>query len=152
MNDRFVYVTYIRTTKEKLWEAITTPEFTRQFWFGFHNECSWQKGASWKLIAADGWVADAGEVLEIDPPNRLVLRWRNEFIPENKADGDTRCTFDITNDGDVVKLVVTHEADKPHRHIQAVSNGWPQVLSSLKTFLETGQSLPRTDRLPAKAA
>ena len=69
----FVYVTYIRTTPEKLWRALTEPEFTRKFWVDTVQECEWKAGASWKLMAPDGRVADAGEVLEIDPPRRLVL-------------------------------------------------------------------------------
>jgi uncharacterized protein YndB with AHSA1/START domain len=144
----FVYVTYIRTDPERLWQALSKPEFTRQYWFGAHQESDWKPGASWTLVFADGRVADAGEVLEIDPPRRLVLKWRNEFRPEVKAEGYTRCTFEIERDGEMTRLTVTHEADKPHKLIDAVSQGWPKVLSSLKSLLETGSALPRTDRLP----
>ncbi len=144
----FVYVTYIRTTPEKLWEALTRPEFTRRYWFGSHQETGWTTGSPWKLMFADGRVADAGEVLEVDPPRRLVLKWRNEFRPELKAEGYTRCTFEVERDGEMVKLTVTHEADRPHKLIEAVSKGWPKVLSSLKSLLETGEGLPRTDELP----
>jgi uncharacterized protein YndB with AHSA1/START domain len=144
----FIYVTYIRTSPERLWDALTQPEFTRQYWFGSHQETNWTVGSSWKLVFADGRVADTGEVLEIDPPRRLVLKWRNEFRPEVKAEGYTRCTFEIEPEGEMVKLTVTHEADRPHKLIDAVSIGWPRVLSSLKSLLETGQGLPRTDNLP----
>jgi uncharacterized protein YndB with AHSA1/START domain len=93
-------------------------------------------------------VADSGEVVEIDPPRLLVLRWRNEFRPELKAEGHTRCTFEIERESDMVKLTVTHEADHPHKLIDAVSTGWPRVLSSLKSLLETGEGLPRADDCP----
>jgi uncharacterized protein YndB with AHSA1/START domain len=145
----FVYVTYIRTTPEKLWDALTKPEFTRQFWFGMHQDSEWTQGASWKLVFGDGRVADTGEVVEIDRPRRLVLKWRNEFRPELKAEGFTHCTLTIEQEGELVKLTVVHEADRhPHKMIEAVSGGWPRVLSSLKTLLETGEGLPRTDKPP----
>lgn len=144
----FVYVTYIRTSPDRLWEALTTPEFTKRYWFGSHQETDWKVGSSWRLVFPDGRVADTGEVLEIDPPRRLVLKWRNEFRPEVKAEGYTRCTFEIDREGEMVKLTITHEAERPHKLIEAVSNGWPRVLSSLKSLLETGEGLPRTDELP----
>lgn len=146
---RFVYVTYIRTSPERLWDALTQPDFTRRYWFGMHQESDWKQGSSWQLIFGDGRVADTGEVVEIDPPRRLVLKWRNEFRPEVKADGHTRCTFTIEPEGEIVKLTITHEADRPHKLIEAVSGGWPRVLSSLKSLLETGEGLPRTHKPPA---
>ncbi len=139
----FVYVTYIRTTPENLWEALTNPEFNRKYWFGYYQESDWKAGSSWKLIFADGRIADSGEVLEASPPKRLVLKWRNEFRPELNAEGHTRCSFNIESEGEMVKLTVLHEADRPHRLIDAVSDGWPAVLSSLKSMLETGEPLPR---------
>ena len=141
-SDRFVYVTYIRTTPEKLWEALLSPEFTRTYWFGVTHESEWKKGSSWKMVFADGTVGDAGEVLEIEKPKRLVLRWRNEFKPELRAEGYSRCAFDIEGNGNVTKLTVTHEIDKNgSKFIEAVSGGWPKVLSNLKSLLETGEVL-----------
>jgi uncharacterized protein YndB with AHSA1/START domain len=144
-SDRFVYVTYIRTTPEKLWDALTKPEFTRAYWIGVTHETSWEPGAPWKLKFADGRIADAGEVVEIDKPRRLVLKWRNEFKPELKAEGYSRCTFEIEQAGErgeTVKLTVTHEIDTPKsKFIEAVSGGWPIVLSGLKSLLETGNAL-----------
>ena len=87
----FVYVTYILTTAEKLWSALLAPEFTRQYWFGMHMVSQWHQGAAWKLVFPDGRVADTGEVLEVDPPRRLVLRWQNEFRPALKAEGPAQC-------------------------------------------------------------
>jgi uncharacterized protein YndB with AHSA1/START domain len=150
-DSRFVYVTYIRTTPEKLWRALIEPEFTRQFWAGTWQECAWKVGASWRLLIPDGRVADSGEVLEIDPPRRLVLSWRNEFKPEMRADGYSRMTYTLEPQGEVVKLTVLHEIDKPDsKLIQAVSNGWPHLLSSLKSLLETGASFEATRRWPEK--
>lgn len=84
---RFVYVTFIRTTPERLWEALTDPAFTPRYWFGSRHETDWKPGSPWRLVFEDGRIADTGEVLEADPPRRLVLRWRNEFLPEMKAEG-----------------------------------------------------------------
>lgn len=143
MSDRFVYVTYIRTTPETLWDHLTKPEFIRVYWFGVSAESDWKPGSSWKLTFADGRVADTGEVVEVDRPRRLVIKWRNEFKPELKAEGYSRATFVLEPAGDVVKLTVTHEIDRTgSKFIEAVSQGWPIVLSSLKSLIETGKALP----------
>jgi uncharacterized protein YndB with AHSA1/START domain len=145
---RFLYVTYIRTTPAKLWDALTKPEFTREYWFGFTQESAWTKGASWKLVSPDGVAMDAGEVVEIDPPKKLVLKWQHQSRPELKAEGFSRATFEISAQGDTVKLVVTHEIDAtPSKLIDAVSGGWPAILSSLKSLLESGKPLDRANTL-----
>jgi len=94
-------------------------------------------------------TARAGRPLAL---KRIVIKWRNEFMPDLKAEGYTRCTIEIEPQGDVMKLSVTHEAEKQgaNKFIDAVSGGWPQILASLKSLLETGKALPRTDRLPEK--
>jgi uncharacterized protein YndB with AHSA1/START domain len=144
----FVYVTYIRTTPEKLWRALTAPEFTRQYWAGTWQDSKWEKGASWKLMIPDGRIGDAGEVLEIDPPRRLVLSWRNEFR-ELRSEGHSRATFELEQQDDMVKLTIVHEIDKPDsKFIEAVSGGWPLILASLKSLLETGESLEATRKWP----
>ena len=144
-NDKFIYVTYIRTTAEKLWDALTKPEFTRAYWMGTWHDTTWEVGATWKLMFPDGRVADAGEVVEVEKPRRLVLKWRNEFRPELHSEGYSRCTLELEPKGDIVKLTVTHEIDKPEsKLIGAVSNGWPLILSSLKSLLETGNVLEWT--------
>ena len=148
---RFVYVTYIRTTPEKLWQALTTPEFHRRFFFGTTQESEWKPGASWRLLIPDGRVADSGEVLEIDPPRRLVLKWRNEFMPELRAEGYSRMTCTLDKQGASVKLTIVHEMDQPgSKFIESVSEGWPPILSSLKSLLETGESLEETREWPEK--
>lgn len=143
MKSKFVYVTYIRTTPDKLWAALTEPEFTRRYWAGVSQDCDWKAGSPWKLIFPDGTTADSGEVLEIDPPRWLVLKWRNEFRPELHEEGYSRASFAIEDaGGGSVKLTVTHEIDvTPSKFIAAVSNGWPAILSSLKSLLETGRPL-----------
>jgi uncharacterized protein YndB with AHSA1/START domain len=139
---KFVYVTYIQTTPEKLWEALIKPEFTKQYWVGVSQISDWKVGSSWKLEFSDGRVADTGEVLEIDPPRRLVVSWQNEFRLDLKEEGHSRATFDIERTGDLVKLTVTHEIDREgSKLIEAVSGGWPAILSGLKTLLETGKPL-----------
>jgi uncharacterized protein YndB with AHSA1/START domain len=148
-NSRFVYVTYIRTTPEKLWQALIDPEFTRQYWAQTWQESQWERGASWKIMIPDGRVGDSGEVLEIEPHKRLVLSWRNEFKPELREEGYSRLTYELEQQGESVKLTVVHEIDRPDsKLIEAVSGGWPHLLSSLKSLLETGESLVETRRWP----
>ena len=144
MSEKFVYVTYIRTTPEKIWDALTKPEFTRAFWFGTVMESSWQKGQPWKMVGESGTIFDAGEVLEVEKPKRLVLSWRHQMRPELKAEGEARCTIDLETTKDMVKLTVTHTMERAgSKLIAAVSGGWPSILSSLKSYLETGKALER---------
>jgi uncharacterized protein YndB with AHSA1/START domain len=74
---RFVYVTYIRTTTKKLWQALIDPEFTRQYWVETYQDSEWKAGASWRLMLPDGRVGDSGEILEIEPERKLVVTWRS---------------------------------------------------------------------------
>ena len=135
----FVYVIFIRTTPEKLWEALTDPQFIRQYWFGTTVECGWKKGSPWKMVGSDGRLVDTGEILEIDPPRRMIIRWQNEWKPELKAEGPSRCTLTLEPMDGAVKLTSTHEIERPEsRFIAALSEGWPLVLSNLKSLLETG--------------
>jgi uncharacterized protein YndB with AHSA1/START domain len=134
-----VYVIYIRTTPEKLWAALTDAEFTQRYWFGMRSESAWDAGSPWRLVAGDGKVWDAGEVMEVDPPRRLVLRWRHQNKPELKAEGDSFCTMQLEPEQAAVKLTITHSIDREHsKVIEAVSGGWPKVLSNLKSLLENG--------------
>jgi uncharacterized protein YndB with AHSA1/START domain len=145
MSSKYVYVTYIRTTPDKLWQALTDTEFQKQYWFGMHQESGWKAGSAWAMKFSDGRTADAGEILEADPPRRLVIKWRNEFRPELTEEGYSRCVYDLEKDGDVMRLTITHTIDKDDaKLIVAVSGGWPKVLSSLKSLLESGTPLPRT--------
>ena len=135
----FVYVTYIRTTEEKLWSALTDAEFMKQYWFGMHCESRWTAGSSWKMVRADGSVCDAGEIIESEPPRRLVIRWQHQDNPELKAEGESRCTMELEPSGGAVKLSITHTIERePSKFIAAVSGGWPKILSNLKSVIETG--------------
>lgn len=143
----FVYVTYIRTTPEKLWAALTDPKTIRAYWFGITAESDFKPGSSWALKFDDGRTADTGEILEAEPGKRLIIRWRNEFKPELKAEGWSRCTMEIEaadyypdRGGKAIRLTVCHEAEgeTSGKFIEAVSGGWPKVLSNLKSLLETG--------------
>lgn len=149
-DSRFVYVTYIRTTPEKLWRGLIDPEFTRQYWVGTWQESDWTPGAAWRLMIPDGRLGDSGEIIEIEPHRRLVIKWRNEFAPDLREEGYSRLTYELEPQGESVKLSLTHRIDKPDsRLIEGLSNGWPHVLSSLKTLLETGESLVETRQWPA---
>jgi uncharacterized protein YndB with AHSA1/START domain len=143
MFDRFMYVTYIRTTPEKLWDALLKPEFTKQYWFGSWQECEWRKGSPWKLLAPDGQVNCTGEVVEIERPKRLVTKWLTESKQALKAEGFSLCTFELeAAPGGTVRLTVTHEIDRAKsKVIESVGMGWPMVLSNLKSLLETGAAL-----------
>jgi len=153
MSSTYVYVTYIRTTPQKLWQALTSPEFQKQYWFGMHQESEWKEGATWKLRFSDGRIADAGKVLEIDPPKRLVLEWRNEFRPELKEEGPARCVYELEQVEDAVKLTISHTSPRESsKVIEAVSGGWPKVLSSLKSLLETGTPLSAIHPAPKASA
>jgi uncharacterized protein YndB with AHSA1/START domain len=135
----FVYVTYIRTTPERLWSALTSSDFVPQYWLGIRAEAEWKLGGAWKLVFPDGRVADTGEIVEFEPMKRLSIRWRNEFKPELKAEGWSLCTMELEPTGDAMKLTVTHAMEREgSKFIGAVSGGWPQILSNLKSLLETG--------------
>jgi uncharacterized protein YndB with AHSA1/START domain len=137
-NTEFVYTTYIKTTPEKLWKAITTPEFTRQYWAdGIVSD--WKKGSTWKHAA--GAYIMGGEVLESDPPRRLVITWAEPGDGTNIA-RHSRVAFEIEAIGDMVRLNVVHNDLLPGSVMAGkISVGWPRVLSSLKSLLETGAAL-----------
>jgi uncharacterized protein YndB with AHSA1/START domain len=137
---RFVYVTYIRTTPERLWAALTKTEFIKQYWFGMNLESDWKAGSPWKMVSADGLVTDEGEVAECDPPRRLALRWRHKWKPELAADGEAFCVIALEPVEGAVKLTINHTVAQPEsKLIEAVSGGWPRILSNLKSLLETGE-------------
>ena len=139
-NEKFVYVTYIATTPQKVWQALLDGELTRQYWK--HEQVSdWKPGSTWKLVADDGkrTVKHVGKVLEALPNKRLVLTWGD---PTDAADPakHSRLAIDIETVGDMVRLTVTHDELSPDMQ-RRITNGWPRVLSSLKSFLETGRPL-----------
>ncbi len=146
----FVYVIYIRTTPERLWSALTTDaEFMKQYWFGTHCKSQWTAGSPWKMVSSSGLILDAGEIVESEPLRRLVIRWRHQNKPELLAEGDSRCTMVLEPLGTAVKLAITHTIERePSKLIEAVSGGWPKILSNLKSLLETG-TIALQDAYPA---
>jgi len=136
-----VYVTYIRTTPENLWAAITKPEFAREYWGGCENVSDWKKGSKWQHARGRDDKRDimvVGEVLESIPPKRLVLSW----IDADNASDSSRLTFEIEQVDNIVCLTVKHGDFKPGAEMESrVAGGWPRVLSSMKSFLETGKPL-----------
>ena len=141
---KLVYTTYIRSTPKEVWAAITKPEFTRQYWGGHANVSDWKKGSTWQHMTAgeksEAWIT--GKVLESNPPKRLVLSWAD---PDDLAD-KSRVTFEIETIKDAVCLTVTHDHFKAGSSMAAkVNGGWPRVLSSMKSFLETGKGLAAAD-------
>lgn len=140
--NQFIYVTYIRTTPAKLWRALTDTDFMQQYWFGARPESDFRKGSPWKIVYPDGRLMDSGEILESVPEKRLVIKWRNEWNAEMKADGWSRCTMELEPEGDSVKLSVIHGFEQGGAaFLKGVSGGWPRILSNLKSLLETGAVL-----------
>ncbi len=139
----FFYVTYIRTTPEELWSALTDDvELAKRYWFGTHCESRWTAGSPWKHLSAEGVVLDAGEIAEAEPGRRLVIRWRNRNRPEIESEGESRCTVELEPTGAAVKLSITHSIERESSNlIVAVSGGWPKVISNLKSLLETGATV-----------
>ena len=136
----FMYVTYIRTTPEELWSALTDPAAMKQYWLGMHQQSDWLPGSAWKLVFPDGRIADQGEIVEAEKPRRLVIKWRNEFKPELHAEGHSRCTMELEPTEGIVKLTITHVMERADsKFIEAVTGGWPKILSNLKSLLETGK-------------
>jgi uncharacterized protein YndB with AHSA1/START domain len=137
---KFVYVTYIATTPEKLWQALTDGAFTRRYWFGTAVESDWTPGSR-VTFRSDGEAHDTGEVLDCVPYRRLSYSWQVEFHEVFRREKPSRVTFELEPTGDEVKLTVTHDEFEPGSKVHAaVSNGWPMILSSLKSLLETGHA------------
>jgi len=136
-----VFEIYIRTTPERLWEAITDPEIRAKYTFGVHITCDWKVGSHYEQSSpkADGALGE-GEILEIDPPRRLVQSMRALWSDEVKSEGTSRVTWDIEPIGDSCRLVVTHDQLREGANDQ-LYGGWPMILSGLKTWLESGQLL-----------
>jgi uncharacterized protein YndB with AHSA1/START domain len=141
-NTEFIYTIYIRTTPERVWNAITNPEFTRQYW-GHENVSAWKKGSKWQHVSSDDQrtVKLVGEVLESIPPKRLVLTWAEPDDSSPRSD-HSRVTFEIEPIGDMVQLNVIHSNLKAGSEMaRNIASGWPRVLSSMKSYLETGKAL-----------
>jgi uncharacterized protein YndB with AHSA1/START domain/DNA-binding transcriptional ArsR family regulator len=144
MKDRFVYVIYIMSTPQKVWDALTDAAMNRQFWFGMHQDSDFKPGSPWSIVGDDGTVWDRGRILEADPPNKVVIAWTHQKRPELTAEGESRCTIVLEEQQGTVKVTLTHEIDVENsQFIQAVSNGWPAILSALKSLLESRNEMAR---------
>jgi uncharacterized protein YndB with AHSA1/START domain len=142
MASRFIYVTYIRAPAQKVWDALTDPEQNKLFWGGYHQQSSWEKGADFRIVGPEGDAWDTGEVLVAEPPKRLQVTWTHQKDPAMKAEGVSTVTFELEPKGEVTKLTLTHAMERDgSKLIEAVSTGWPELLSSLKSLLETGRAL-----------
>ncbi|MFS4437524.1 SRPBCC family protein [Paracoccaceae bacterium GXU_MW_L88] len=140
--ETFVYTIYLRAGIETVWNALIDGEFTRKYW-GHENRSTWEKGAPWEHVRMyeDGKVILRGRVLEIDPPTKMVWSWApaDEAAQAEKA---SRVTYDLIALGPDTKLTVTHSELEPDSGMDAgVREGWPAVLSNLKSLLETGEIL-----------
>jgi uncharacterized protein YndB with AHSA1/START domain/DNA-binding transcriptional ArsR family regulator len=136
-----VFEIYIKTTPERLWEAITDPELRSQYSFGVSVNSDWTNGSRYEATHAGAGVAIAeGENLEVDPPRRLVQSFNALWSDDVKAEGTSRVTWEIEPVGDSCRLVVTHDQLREGAH-EEIYGGWPQILSGLKTLLETGEKL-----------
>ena len=137
----FVYVTYIVTTAEKLWHALTDGDFTERYWFGARLKSDWKVGSTFEMVRSDGTVSDAGKVVEVDPPRRLAYTFVN-LSDKYKNEFPALATFVLEPYGKLVKLTLTHEGfAEQSRFYAGISKGWPAILSSLKSLLETGKAL-----------
>jgi uncharacterized protein YndB with AHSA1/START domain len=145
----FSYVSLIRSAPEALWDALVNPEKTRLYWFDSRLKSDWTVGASWQFLSPDGRVVNSGQVLEHTPPTRLALSWRNELKPQLRDEGFSRLVINAEQHADLVKLTLSQTMDRPASAlIDDVANGWPIILSSLKSLLETGSSLEVTRHWP----
>ena len=138
----FIYVTYIRASAEKVFEAITKPDVSRRYW-GHENVSDWKPGSKWEHIRADDerTVEIIGDVIEFSPPTRLVISWAKASQASDPA-SHSRVTFEIQDYDNMVRLTVTHDdLEAGSGMANGISKGWPMALSSLKSFLETGESI-----------
>jgi uncharacterized protein YndB with AHSA1/START domain len=138
-----VYTIYIASTPQKVWQALTTAEFSRQYFFGFAVEMECKVGGSFIVRAPDGSIHIDGKVLACDPPSRLSVTWNVNWPGLVEKLGQTVVTYEIAATGDAVRLTMTeaHERELPEDILSGGRAGWPAILSSLKSVLETGQPL-----------
>jgi uncharacterized protein YndB with AHSA1/START domain len=145
----FVYTTYIETSAEKLWHALTDGDFTERYWFGHRVSSDWKVGSHYNFAKA-GVGTNEGKVLISEPHRRLAYTW-DPCSPDAKRERTSRVTFDLEPRGKVIKLTVTHDnLDEGGKTLRDISVGWPMVIASLKSLLETGRPLPAD--LPSSAA
>jgi uncharacterized protein YndB with AHSA1/START domain len=139
----FVYVTYIKTTPEKLWEALTDGEFTRRYWGGRRIQSDWNVGSAVRHVREDGGIDWEGEVMQAQPPRLLSYTFHMQISERHRGDRPSRVTFELQPMGSVVKLTLTHDDFEPDSAtFETTRHGWPAIMSSLKSLLESGSPLP----------
>jgi uncharacterized protein YndB with AHSA1/START domain len=149
---KFVYVTYIASTPEKVWQALTEPDMTEQYWFGFRVAANGEVGEHMTARDPAGKEVHRDVILASEPPRRLSYAWR-PLYDEFKHERPSRVTIEITPLKDQVRLTVTHDDfDAGSVVFEKISEGWPGVLSSLKSYLETGRGLPTASSNTASGA
>lgn len=137
----FVYVTYIETTPEKLWEALTSSEFSKRYWFNTDLQSDFKVGSPFALVM-NGTTTDVGKILEADPPRRLSYSFQHVLDDELRHEQPSKVVFNIEQHGKLVKLTLTHEGfAEGSKLLDGISRGWPAILASLKSLLETGTAL-----------
>ena len=151
----FIYATFIRTTPEKLWEALTNGDFSQKYWMGFRIEVEQKAGGKLRILPPKGMEKHGdhdGKVLVCEPNRKLVYTWNLLDKPEvaQKREGPSRVTYEITPMGQLVKFRLIHEnllpedIEKDPNQFRGINNGWPAVISSLKSLLETGEAITFT--------
>ena len=140
---RFLCVTYIRAPAQKVFDALIDARLNEAFWSGYHQQSDWQVGGDYSIVSSDGKAWDTGKVLEFDAPKRICVTWLHQHDAAMKAEGESTCSFDVEAlSPELTKLTVTHVmpvADS--KLIGAVGTGWPMIMSSLKSLMETGKPL-----------
>jgi uncharacterized protein YndB with AHSA1/START domain len=146
-----IYIAYIRTTPQQVWDALTQSAFTTQFFFGRRVESDWKQGSPWRLVMADGKTDVSGEVLESDAPRRLKVSWTVDWLDDLRDRKPAHVSYDIEPAGDLVKLTMTQRVFEPvePKYLEAGKQGWAAILSSLKSLLETGKALTIEMKPPA---
>jgi uncharacterized protein YndB with AHSA1/START domain len=137
----FIYITYIETTPERLWEALTSSEFTRRYWWDTDAVSDWKVGSPFSLVTK-GVTTDVGEILESDPPRRLSYTFQHVTAETPRNGRPSEVSFDLEQHGKLVKLTLTHQGfAADDRLLEGISKGWPAILSGLKSLLELGTPL-----------
>lgn len=141
--NEFAYETYISASRERVWQALTNAEFTSQYFYATHVDSTWEAGAAVNYRYASGDVAVEGTVIEADPPKSLVISWHVLYDEAAKEEKPSRVTFSLQEGNGQTRLRIVHDQFPENTVVlDGISAGWPWIVASLKSLLETGQALP----------